>query len=177
MSDGPNEQARREAEEAAFGAQARTERRGYGSGHSLPGEVEEAAQRPIPTLRLTGLPYPQPGWVLGDSGAREKMPTGSQRDSRAGKGRYDLMFRAGAALQELADLFEAGALKYEERNWEKGQPLSRYADSALRHIARWMAGDKSENHLIQACWNLLAAAETRARVRAGALPPELEDVL
>jgi hypothetical protein len=104
----------------------------------------------------------------------DKFSTGSVRDTRNGKGRYDLLPPEGIAL--LARHFETGAVKYGERNWELGQPISRIMDSALRHAFQFMAGRKDEDHLSAACWNLIAAMTIRERVRAGKLPKDLEDI-
>lgn len=115
--------------------------------------------------------------ALKDSGAREEFATGSRRDSRAGKGRFDLLLMGmPEALRRLAVLLERGAAKYGERNWEKGQPISRYVDSAVRHLARAATGAVDEDHLVQAAWNCLAAVETLNRVRDGRLPSSLNDV-
>jgi len=114
---------------------------------------------------------------LKDSGRREEFSTGSKRDSRHGKGRFDLLFRGmPEALRRMAVLLELGAAKYGERNWEKGQPISRYIDSAVRHLHRAAQGLTDEDHLIQAAWNCLAAVETLHRVYAMSLPEELNDV-
>lgn len=102
------------------------------------------------------------------------MATGSQRDSRGGKGRYDLL--PTRAMRRLARLFEAGAIKYDSRNWEKGQPLSRYMDSGLRHGFNHLEGLRDEDHLIAAAWNFLCAADTEDRIKAGLLPKELDDL-
>jgi hypothetical protein len=104
----------------------------------------------------------------------EKFKTGSVRDTRAGKGRYDLI--PPEAIHELALHFEEGALKYGDRNWELGQPISRIMDSALRHAFSYMAKKDDENHLSAACWNLIAAMTIRARVNKGELPKELDDL-
>jgi hypothetical protein len=113
-------------------------------------------------------------YIIADSGQRQSFVTGSQRDKRDGKGRYDLlpMF----ALEQLALHFEQGAKKYGERNWEKGQPLSRFVDSALRHIAKYMQGSRAENHIIAAAWNALCFVETRELITQGKLPKALDDV-
>ncbi len=108
-----------------------------------------------------------------DSGVRESFPTGSVRDTRAGKGRYDLL--PTRALRRVARHFEAGAIKYGDRNWEKGQPISRYLDSALRHTFNHLEGQRDEDHLAAAAWNILAAIETEERGRIGLLPVELDD--
>lgn len=100
--------------------------------------------------------------------------TGSVRDSREGKGRFDLL--PVFALTEIAKHFEQGGIHYGDRNWEKGQPLSRYLDSALRHTFRYLGGERDEKHAVAAAWNLLALIETEERIRKGTLPKELNDL-
>ena len=109
-----------------------------------------------------------------DSGERQEFETGSVRDTRDGKGRFDLITPIG--LKRLAVHYENGARKYGDRNWEKGQPVSRYLDSAIRHLYAYLAGDRSEDHLAASAWNSLAAIHTEQRVRDGALPEELNDL-
>jgi hypothetical protein len=109
-----------------------------------------------------------------DSGVRQQFNTGSKRDTRDGKGRFDLL--PMRALQRLARHFEGGAKKYGERNWEKGQPISRYLDSAIRHACKYVQGERDEDHLIAATWNLMCAAETEERIQANLLPKELDDM-
>jgi len=89
---------------------------------------------------------------VNDSGQREAMATGSQRDSRVGMGRFDLL-NPLVAMRDACHM-ENGAKKYGDRNWEKGQPSSRYLDSAIRHVMRYQEGDRSEDHLAAARWNL-----------------------
>ena len=60
--------------------------------------------------------------IVRDSGQRQEFETGSRRDTREGKGRYDLL--PAHAIFLVARQLEEGAKKYGERNWEKGQPLS-----------------------------------------------------
>lgn len=109
-----------------------------------------------------------------DSGKREVMNTGSQRDTRVGKGRYDLL--SAYALRQIALVAEQGASKYKEHNWRLGQPASRYIDSAIRHLEDFKAGLRDEFHLAQAAWNVMSAIETIKRVQIGQLPKELNDV-
>lgn len=113
-------------------------------------------------------------WVTKDSGLREEFPTGSRRDTRTGKGRYDLL--PPYAIQRLAQVYERGAAKYGDRNWEKGQPLSRFLDSALRHTFQVLEGKTDEDHAGQAAWNLLAFIEIQHRINEGVLPKELNDL-
>ena len=111
---------------------------------------------------------------LKDSGERREFPTGSVRDVRTGKGRFDLI--PPESIKALALQFEKGALKYGERNWEKGQPLSSYMDSLLRHLNCHMAGQTDEDHMVSALWNAACYIATRERIKAGKLPKELDDV-
>jgi len=111
---------------------------------------------------------------LKDSGNREDFSTGSRRDTREGKGRFDLI--PTMALRRLAAVYEKGAVKYGDDNWKKGQPLKRMLDSALRHIVCAAEGQEDEDHLFQAVWNLVAIAWTLEEVRSGRLPRELCDL-
>lgn len=109
-----------------------------------------------------------------DSGQHQAFATGSKRDTREGKGRFDLI--PSYALKRLAQHFENGAKKYDERNWEKGQPLARYLDSAIRHAYAYLAGSRDEDHLAAIAWNALACIETENRIQNGVLPKELDDL-
>ncbi len=109
-----------------------------------------------------------------DSGKRQEFLTGSKRDTQDGKGRYDLI--SPISLRRLARHFENGAKKYGDRNWELGQPLTRYLDSAIRHIYCYLEGKKDEDHAIAGAWNLLALVHTEEMIRRGLLPKELNDL-
>ena len=82
----------------------------------------------------------------------ENFTTGAHRDSRKGKGRYDLTTPYLAV--RLAMINEQGAKDYGERNWEKGMPFSRLLDSAMRHLNKFQRGKIDEDHLGKAIWNL-----------------------
>jgi hypothetical protein len=109
-----------------------------------------------------------------DSGKRQEFTTGSVRDTRDGKGRFDLI--PTDALRRLAVHYENGSKKYGDRNWEKGQPLSRYIDSAMRHLCAVLEGLEDEDHASAVSWNLFAYIHTRNLIRAGILPKELDDL-
>jgi len=109
-----------------------------------------------------------------DSGERQNFDTGSVRDTNVGKGRFDLI--PPYAMERIAKHFENGCEKYGDRNWELGQPLSRYLDSALRHINKILMGIEDEDHMAAACWNLMALIETQRRVGMGLLPEELDNL-
>lgn len=103
-----------------------------------------------------------------DSGERREFSTGSRRDRAFGKGRYDLL--PAKAMRRLAKHYENGALKYDDRNWEKGQPLSVFLDSALRHIFAVLEGKRDEDHAAAAAWNMMGFIEIAERIVEGTLP-------
>ena len=109
-----------------------------------------------------------------DSGDRTEFSTGAVRDMHEGKGRYDLL--PWVALQEIAKHMENGATKYGDRNWELGQPLSRYLDSAIRHAYAFLGGSREEDHMGAVAWNAMAYIETENRIEKGILPAELDDI-
>lgn len=107
---------------------------------------------------------------LKDSGERRQFDTGSVRDMSKGKGRYDLRSPWVTARKARHD--ELGGDKYGDHNWIKGQPFSAMLDSAMRHLNKWQRGERDEDHLIAAIWNLEAIAHFECVGRAG----ELDDV-
>ena len=109
-----------------------------------------------------------------DSGKRQAFKTGSVRDTREGKGRFDLI--SPIALKRLAQHYENGAKKYGDRNWEKGQPISRYLDSLIRHAYCYLEGHRDEDHLAAMMWNAAGAIHTEEMVERGLLPKELNDL-
>mgnify|MGYP001612549418 CR=1 FL=1 len=109
-----------------------------------------------------------------DSGKREEFKTGSIRDTRIGKGRFDLI--APYSLTRLAQHYENGAVKYGDRNWERGQNLSRYLDSAIRHLVKYLGGSREEDHLSAVAWNVFSYIQTEQWVKEGKLPQELNDI-
>jgi hypothetical protein len=115
------------------------------------------------------------GFIVKDAdGGREHYKSGMIRDIRTGKGRFDLI--SPFVLKRLADIYEKGAIKYEDRNWEKGCPLSRFLDSALRHLVQFMAGVGDEDHLGQCIWNLVAIVHFEELIGAGLRPKGLDDL-
>lgn len=92
--------------------------------------------------------------LINDGGTRMSYGDGKAvREPSTGKGRFDLVTPFG--WMRLAKWYELGAHKYSDRNWEKGMPFSRYIDSALRHIVKYIMGMTDEDHLSAAVWNLL----------------------
>jgi len=103
-----------------------------------------------------------------DSGDRTEFSTGAKRDLHTGKGRMDLL--PWDAIMEVSKHCENGALKYGERNVDKGIPVHSFLDSAFRHLAKYMEGWDDEPHLVAAAWNILWAMQTER------MYPELQDI-
>ena len=93
-------------------------------------------------------------YLTKDSGKRQCFDSGMVRDTQEGKPRYDLIPVEG--LRRLADLYARGAEKYDENNWQKGQPYSRVYASLFRHLIAWREGDRAEDHLAAVAWNAFA---------------------
>ena len=89
-----------------------------------------------------------------DSGNRRTFSTGAVRDMLQGKGRFDLI--PPTMLKRLAKHYENGAVKYNDRNWEQGIPISSLIDSAFRHLICYMQGGQEEDHLAAVIWNISA---------------------
>lgn len=60
------------------------------------------------------------------------------------------------ALARLAATYREGSNKYGDFNWTKGFPPGECLNHALRHISYYLLGDRSEDHLSHAAWNLFA---------------------
>ncbi len=113
-------------------------------------------------------------FIVKDSGERQQFDTGAVRDIQHGKGRFDLL--PPTAIYAISRIFEEGCKKYGERNFEKGIPLCRYIDSALRHIFSHMEGKRDEKHIVQAAWNLVAYIHTATMIERGLLPETLNNL-
>jgi len=110
---------------------------------------------------------------VNSSGKYDSFEGGAVRDAGEGKGRFDLIPYWG--LFRLARHYENGCKKYEENNWKKGIPQSRYFSSAIRHLYRYWAGDRSEDHLAAAAWNIFALIDQEERMSRGTLDKKFDD--
>lgn len=111
---------------------------------------------------------PMGEFVLKDSGEREEYSTGAKRDSRVGKGRFDLIHFE--FLRRLSLVCESGSLKYGDNNYLLGGiKENRFLDSAMRHINNYRSGLRDEDHIVQAAWNLMAIVALDYLVKNGVL--------
>lgn len=81
--------------------------------------------------------------------------TGAQRSADAEQVRYDLLTPIG--MEAIARAAAEGAEKYGDFNWERGMPAYAMINHALRHIYMFLSGDRSEDHLGHAGWNVISA--------------------
>lgn len=105
--------------------------------------------------------------------SKQQFETGAQRDDATLKGRPSLI--SAVATYRKAIHLEKGEQHYGSRNWEKGMPFSRCADSLIRHIIQWLAGDKSEDHLAAIACNADFLMHYEAAIAAGKLSSDLDD--
>lgn len=108
-----------------------------------------------------------------DSGERAEFDSGMQRDTEAGKPRFDLLVPEGIPfadqlLTRFAALMARGAEKYTERNWEQADSeaeLARMRSSAFRHFMQWLCGETDEDHAAATMFNLMAHEATAYKLR------------
>jgi len=111
--------------------------------------------------------------ILKDGGDRATTETGMMREPDIGRGRFDLI--SPILERRLAVLYEGGVAKYADRNWEKGMPLSRFYNSAKRHMNQFLEGYRDEDHLVQAIWNLTSIVHLLEMIERGSVPAEYDD--
>ena len=69
--------------------------------------------------------------------------------------RFDLLFSNTDAMRRLAMTYGEGAEKYGDDNWREGIPEKSCINHCLAHLQQHLEGDRSEDHLAHAVWNLL----------------------
>lgn len=88
-----------------------------------------------------------------NSSGQKVFPSGAMRDSNTDKPRYDLI--DPVFLRRFAEHMRKGAEHYGEHNWIKGIPSSNYMSSLIRHIEAYRRGERDEDHLSAAAFNLM----------------------
>lgn len=86
---------------------------------------------------------------------RREYDTGAVRSADCEQTRYDLISPIG--LRRLAETYAEGAAKFGPFNWENGMPVTDLLNHAIAHVYKFLGGDRSEDHLAHAAWNLLGA--------------------
>lgn len=104
---------------------------------------------------------------------KDTYASGAARSKQEGRGRFDLI--PYEAMLSLAKRYEMGSVHFGDRNWERGQPLSRLLSSLRRH-AHQVGYDYSEDHMGAVLWNAAAFTTIVERMRAGILSKEFDDI-
>jgi hypothetical protein len=86
---------------------------------------------------------------------RHEYDTGAVRSADCDQIRYDLITPIG--LRALAKTYAEGAEKFGACNWENGMPVTDLLNHAIAHIYNFLGGDRAEDHLAHAAWNVLGA--------------------
>lgn len=109
------------------------------------------------------------------SDRKTEFGTGAHRDTDEGKGSPSLI--SPVLIHRLGVLLQKGAKHYGADNWTKGMPYRRTADSMIRHIFQWLAGDTEEDHLAAVCFGAMclmtyeeAWLQSEVRLTAGKNP-------
>lgn len=87
------------------------------------------------------------------SGKVRTFSSGSQRDFAGDKPRMELL--PLDLLMRVSNWYGAGAEKYGDNNYRKGQPQSAVVGSLLRHLTKYSMGMTDEDHLSAIVWNAL----------------------
>lgn len=91
---------------------------------------------------------------LKTSGKKRQFASGALRDDASGKPRMELL--PMDLLTDVAQWYTLGAVKYGDNNWRLGQPVSACVGSLLRHLAKWLSGQRDEDHLSAIIFNTLS---------------------
>jgi hypothetical protein len=108
------------------------------------------------TTPSSGPFYPQSPEPTGTDDAISVYPSGAKRSTL--DARYDLLTPIG--IRRVAEAAAEGSVKYGDYNCERGLTVLTYLNHALAHIFRYLAGDRTEDHLAHAAWNLLFACHS-----------------
>jgi hypothetical protein len=97
---------------------------------------------------------------IGKAG-QDFLPLMSPKAIRYDDGKNQLELIPAEWIWALGSVLTYGAKKYAVRNWEKGMKWSRVIGSLLRHVTRFMIGERYDqesghHHLAHAAWNCLA---------------------
>jgi hypothetical protein len=94
----------------------------------------------------------------GDSAVTPPAQEGLRYD--AGKLRFDLM--PPDAEEEIIRVYTRGAMKYEDRNWERGMAWHKCLGPLKRHLNKWEKGAMMDeeypelHHMAMVAWNAIA---------------------
>jgi len=79
-----------------------------------------------------------------------------------GKNRFDLL--PPWSIDQIAQVYTYGTIKYDDDNWRKGMPWRKVIGPLLRHLFKWLRGERWDNesglhHLSHCAWQCMALME------------------
>lgn len=92
---------------------------------------------------------------MASNDGKHHFDTGAVRSSDVDEERWDLI--SPIAMKALARTYAEGARKYGACNWERGMPVTDLLNHGIAHIYKFLSGDRSEDDLGHALWNIAAA--------------------
>ncbi len=78
--------------------------------------------------------------------------------------------------EDMIAWLEAGALRYEARNWEQGIPISRCIDSLWRHLIAVQQHRTDEDHKAAAKCNIMFIYHYLCVIETETMAPEINDL-
>lgn len=99
------------------------------------------------------------GWAVDfiESGDSDRFDEYLDRFKDLTPGYYYYQAIPPSAIRAVARAAKEGSAKYGDHNWLKGFPVSDLLNHGEKHLWDWIEGDRSEDHLGHALWNILAA--------------------
>jgi len=77
--------------------------------------------------------------------------------------RIDLLFTNDVAMRRLAHTYGEGSAKYGDTNWMRGFEDKVLLNHAFEHLRKYMSGDRTEDHIAHAVWNLMTLMWTEEK--------------
>lgn len=89
-----------------------------------------------------------------DSGSKTQFNSGALRDDATNKPPMELL--PFDLLERVSVWYGMGAEKYGANNWRKGQSIKHCVGSILRHLSKYIRGERDEDHLAAIVFNALS---------------------
>ncbi len=95
---------------------------------------------------------------------KEESQLGQSEAARFDEGKNRLDLIPPWSIDQIAQVYTYGTIKYDDDNWWKGMPWKKVIGPMLRHIWKWLRGEKYDDesglhHLAHAAWQCIALME------------------
>jgi hypothetical protein len=129
------------------------------------GEDDMAIESQVVAVRDFGPPNGSKLQIVSLDEVTEPVTSERGDDKRLDAGKPDgFWLLPWRPLTALAHVYSIGARKYSPRGWERGMEWSRILDPAMRHLGKWLAGERydkvdGQHHLASVVWAMFALME------------------